>query len=50
MSVTLFDRNEDEKLFWDIIEHYKMEDKVQPLEGGPEQVETILHEFNKDSF
>ena len=27
-----------------------MEDKVAPLEGGPEQVENILQEFNKDAF
>ena len=38
MIVTLYDSDRDEKLFWKIISHYKMEDKVAPLEGGPEQV------------
>lgn len=46
IAVTLFDREEDESFFWQIIEHYKMEDKVQPLKGGSQQVEDLLKEIN----
>lgn len=34
IALTLFDRDQDERSFWDIIEHYKMKDKVQQLDGG----------------
>jgi ATP-dependent RNA helicase DDX19/DBP5 len=34
LALTLFDREQDEKLFWSIINHYKMNDKVSKLDGG----------------
>ena len=34
LALTLFDREQDEKCFWDIINHYKMNDKVTKLDGG----------------
>jgi superfamily II DNA/RNA helicase len=34
IALTIFDREQDEEAFWKIMEHYKMSDKVQKLEGG----------------
>lgn len=34
LALTLFDREQDEKCFWSIINHYKMNDKVKKLDGG----------------
>ena len=34
IALTIFDREQDEEAFWKIVEHYKMSDKVQKLEGG----------------
>jgi superfamily II DNA/RNA helicase len=34
LALTLFDKEEDEKCFWEIVEHFKMKDNVQKLEGG----------------
>jgi ATP-dependent RNA helicase DDX19/DBP5 len=45
LAVTLFDREEDEASFWSIVEHYKMKDKVQQLDGGAKQLEELLDEI-----
>ena len=42
LALTLFDREEDEKSFWSIIDHYKMQDKVRKLEGGAEQLKQLI--------
>lgn len=34
LALTLFDRDQDEKCFWSIINYYKMNDKVRKLDGG----------------
>ena len=42
LAVTIYDRELDEKAFWNIIKHYKMEAKVQKLDGGPNQIASLL--------
>ena len=34
IALTLFDREEDEKCFFEILDYYKMQEKVQKLDGG----------------
>jgi ATP-dependent RNA helicase DDX19/DBP5 len=34
IALTLYDRPEDEKAFWKIIEHYQMDSRLRKLEGG----------------
>ena len=34
IAVTIFDRDEDEKNFWEIIEHFRMKDNVQKLDSA----------------
>jgi superfamily II DNA/RNA helicase len=42
LAVTIYDRELDEKAFWNIIKNYKMEAKVQKLDGGPNQIASLL--------
>jgi len=42
LAVTIYDREQDEKAFWDIIKHYTMQEKVHKLEGGPNQIASLL--------
>jgi len=42
IAITLFDRPEDEAMFWETIDHYKMRDQVKELTGGAEQVGKLL--------
>jgi ATP-dependent RNA helicase DDX19/DBP5 len=48
IAVTLFDREEDEKCFFEIVDFYKMQDKVHKLDGGSEQVAKLLDELPSD--
>ena len=48
IAVTLFDREEDEAAFWEIIKFFNMKDKVQNLDGGAEQVGTLLDGLKQD--
>lgn len=50
IALTLFDREEDEHHFWDIIEHYQMKDKVEKLEGGVKQLGELLDSLNIELF
>lgn len=50
IALTIYDRQEDETAFWKTIEHYKMEEKVNKLEGGVGQLVELLKEINKDEF
>ena len=50
VALTLFDREDDEKNFFDIIAHYNMESKVQPLDGGAKQLADIIRQANKDDI
>lgn len=50
LALTIFDREEDEKAFWEIIEHYKMQDKVQKLEEGAAQLSKLLEQANEESI
>lgn len=34
IALTLFDSHLEEGAFWDIVEHFEMEEKVKPLVGG----------------
>jgi ATP-dependent RNA helicase DDX19/DBP5 len=34
VALTLLEREEDEAAFFNIVDHYKLNDKVKPLEGG----------------
>jgi superfamily II DNA/RNA helicase len=34
VALTLLEREEDEAAFFNIVDHYKINDKVKPLEGG----------------
>lgn len=45
IAVTLFDNDDDEKLFRDIISHYKMEDMVNVLES-PNLIKDELEKLN----
>jgi superfamily II DNA/RNA helicase len=42
LALTLFDRESDEANFWEIAKHYKMEDKIQKLEGGAKQLRDLI--------
>jgi hypothetical protein len=42
LAVTIYDRELDEKAFWDIIKHYTMQAKVHKLDGGPNQIASLL--------
>jgi superfamily II DNA/RNA helicase len=42
IAITLFDRPDDEAVFWETIDHYKMRDRVTELTGGAEQVGKLL--------
>ena len=44
-AVTIYDNDEDERLFWDIIEHYKIKDKIRKLDA-PKQLKEILQSLN----
>jgi ATP-dependent RNA helicase DDX19/DBP5 len=50
IALTLFDREEDEKNFFDIIYHYKLEKKVLPLTGGASQLRDIIHQAKEDDM
>lgn len=50
VALTLFDREEDEKNFFDIIKHYQMEKKVLPLPGGAKQLTDIIHQAKEDDI
>jgi ATP-dependent RNA helicase DDX19/DBP5 len=50
VALTLFDREEDEKNFFDIIEHYQMKNKVLPLSGGAKQLTEIIHQAKEDDI
>lgn len=42
IAVTMFDREDDERAFWETIEFYKMKEKVKELKGGAAEVTTLL--------
>lgn len=50
VALTIFDREEDEKNFFEIIDHYTMKDKVKPLDGGAEQLSSVLQQANEDDI
>lgn len=50
VALTLFDREADEEAFFNIIAHYKMEKKVNPLEGGVKQLSDVIHQANEDDI
>ena len=50
IALTLFDREQDEKYFWSIIKHYKMEDKVNKLDGGALQLKQLISQAKEDSM
>ena len=50
IALTLFDREQDEQAFFDIIKHYKMEDKVLPLKGGATQLSDLISKAKLDSI
>lgn len=50
VALTLFDREQDELAFFDIIKHYKMENQVQPLEGGAKQLSKLIEQANEESI
>lgn len=43
VALTLLEREEDEAAFFNIVDHYKLNDKVKPLEGGGKQLSDIIH-------
>ena len=45
-ALTLFDSEEEEKIFFDIIAYYKQESKVKPLDGGAQQLSDIIQQDN----
>jgi ATP-dependent RNA helicase DDX19/DBP5 len=49
IALTLYDRPEDEAAFWQIIEHYKMKEKVNKLEGGVQQLTELLREIKSET-
>ena len=50
VALTLFDREEDEKNFFNIIAHYEMKKKVQSLEGGVKQLTDIINQAKEDDI
>jgi ATP-dependent RNA helicase DDX19/DBP5 len=50
VALTLFDRVQDEEAFFDIIKHYKMEDKVLPLKGGATQLSDLISKAKEESI
>ena len=42
MAITILDREEDEISFWETINFYQMNDKVQELKGGADEVSILL--------
>ena len=50
LAVTLFDRDFDEKNFWEIIEYFDMKTSVKKLEGGAKHIGDLLDEINKDAL
>lgn len=48
VALTLFDREQDESAFFNIISHYKMDDKVRPLDGGAQQLKDIIEQAKED--
>ena len=45
VAVTIFDKEKDEAAFWQIIEHYKMQDKVSKLDSVA-KVGELMDEIN----
>ena len=50
IALTVFDREGDEEAFWKIIKHYKMDDKVQKLDGGAMQLSKLLEQAKEESL
>ena len=50
IALTLFDRELDEAAFFDIVKHYKKEDKVSPREGGAKQLSDLIYKAKEDSI
>ena len=50
LAVTLFDREIDEKNFWEIIEYFDMKSSVRKLEGGAEHIGDLLDEINENEL
>ena len=46
LAVTLFDREVDEKNFWDIVDYFGMKNLVIKLEEVTNQIGEILDEIN----
>ena len=46
IAVSIYDRDEDKEYLDQIMDHYKMADKLKPLEGA-EHLKTLLEEINK---
>ena len=50
LALTLFDREQDENSFWDIVAHYSMNDKVRELNGGAQQLKQFIQQAKDDSL
>lgn len=50
VALTLFDREQDEAAFFNIISHYKMDDKVKPLEGGAQELKDIIEQAKAEDI
>ena len=45
LAITILESNEEEKVFWEINQHYKMDLKVTCLKEGPKQFGTLLNQM-----
>ncbi len=50
IALTLFENEKDEQAFFDIIKHYKMEDKVLPLKDGATQLSDLISKAKEVSI
>jgi superfamily II DNA/RNA helicase len=50
LALTLFDREQDELAFWEIVDHYKMQDKVNKLDGGAKQLKELILQAKEDTI
>ena len=50
VALTLFDREQDEAAFFDIISHFKIDDKIMLVDGGAQQLKDLIEQAKEDDI